>query len=431
MKNSNIDVFEHSTVSVASTREELYDENGRRIKISKDEFLALQKYHSKISSRFFILLHKKIKFKHYVGLIRVGNLNINILPKVDNLDVDEKKWHQVLTQMILFTKRFRHKRSTMSLLNKTNSSILDLYINEFYLEVEEVLRKGLRKSYSFKENNLTTVRGKILFNKDVVKNSTDKSKVYCRYQVYKNDNVLNYILFYAVNISLSMTNNKSLIDMGKSLLDLFPDINSHNLTDKLFESIIYNKNNSYYKNAINLAKLILQDTGLDLNKGDENVVSFLFDMNHLFEEFIYRMCKRSFGDDDFNVHRRGKRFWEQKLIKPDIVIENKKNRKTVVIDTKWKIPKDMKPSDADLKQIFIYNHYYSSPTSYLLYPSRDSSLGISIIPGRYKDYVLGAQKIQNSCSLGFIPINKNGELDIVGVQENLKSMINEGLSDAS
>lgn len=427
MKNKNIDVFEHSTISVATTKQELYNEDGKRIRITKDEFLALQNYHSRVSSSFFNLLHKKIKFNHYVGLIRVGNLNINILPKIDRIDVDKEKWHQILIQMILFTKRFRHKRSTMSLFKKTNSSIIDLYINEFYREVEEVLRKGLRKTYSFKDNNLATVKGRILFNKDVVKNSTDKSKVYCRYQVYRPDYALNYILFQAVNVSLGMTNNKSLIDTGRSLLELFPDINPYILSDKLFERIKYNRNNNYYKNSINLAKLILQDTGLDLNNGKENVVSFLFDMNQLFEEFMYKMCRRSFDENYYNVHRRGKKFWEQKLIKPDIVIENKRTKKTVVIDAKWKLPKDMKPSDADLKQIFIYNHYYSSPTSYLLYPSRDNNLGINIIPGRYRDYVHKGTKVQNSCFLSFMPINKNGELDIFGVEENLKLMINKEL----
>ena len=42
--------------------------------------------------------------------------------------------------------------------------------------------------------------------------------------------------------------------------------------------------------------------------------------------------------------------------------------KRLVIDTKWKVLKDNKPSDADLKQMFVYNLHYNTDLSILLYP---------------------------------------------------------------
>jgi 5-methylcytosine-specific restriction enzyme subunit McrC len=424
MKKNSINIFEYETLFVANSKEELFDEEGSRVKITLKEFNDLQRYHSRISSNFFDLSNKKVKFKHYVGLLRVGKLNINILPKIDKSETDTSKWHSVLIQMIMFTKSFRYKKSTMSLLKKTDNSILDLYIYEFYKEVEEILRQGLRKSYSFKDGNLSVVKGKILFNKDVIENSADKSKTYCRYQVYSPDNNMNYILKLAIRSSLSMTNSMELLEIGKNLLTMFPEIKKYPVNEKIFKKLTYNRNNSYYKDGISLAKLIIQDTGLDLSSGDENVVSFLFDMNQLFEEFMYKICKRAFKGDGFKVHRTGTRFWEKKLIKPDIVIENTEKKDTVIFDTKWKVPKDSKPSDADLKQIFVYNHYYESPISYLLYPSNKSCKDTEglVIPGDFKDYKSNGEEFRNSCYLGFMPISANGRLDTVGTQERVREM---------
>ena len=53
-------------------------------------------------------------------------------------------------------------------------------------------------------------------------------------------------------------------------------------------------------------------------------------------------------------------------MKPDIIL--KKGDETIIIDTKWKIPDGYIPADDDLKQMFVYNLYWSSYKSVLLYP---------------------------------------------------------------
>jgi 5-methylcytosine-specific restriction enzyme subunit McrC len=95
-------------------------------------------------------------------------------------------------------------------------------------------------------------------------------------------------------------------------------------------------------------------------------------MNDLWEEYIYRQIQRH------NIHnwkiepQEEKYFWKQtnttrkKSIKPDIVINS--DSKTIIIDTKWKLPEDNIPSDNDLKQMFVYNEYWDGITAILLYP---------------------------------------------------------------
>ena len=41
----------------------------------------------------------------------------------------------------------------------------------------------------------------------------------------------------------------------------------------------------------------------------------------------------------------------------------------MVIDTKWKCPNENAPSDADLKQMYVYHKFWSVDHTILLYPS--------------------------------------------------------------
>lgn len=97
----------------------------------------------------------------------------------------------------------------------------------------------------------------------------------------------------------------------------------------------------------------------------------MFDMNKLYEHYIFRKLKVLEHSPEFSVAKitgqTRKPFWETRGIKSDILIERVSGRR-IVIDTKWKILKEVKPSDDDLKQMFIYNLHYDSDLSILLYP---------------------------------------------------------------
>jgi len=96
----------------------------------------------------------------------------------------------------------------------------------------------------------------------------------------------------------------------------------------------------------------------------------MFDMNILYENYVYRKLKALQNDSDnpiIKVKEQNRTpFWETRGLRADIVVYTEDKR--LVIDTKWKVLKDNKPSDADLKQMFVYNLHYDTDLSILLYP---------------------------------------------------------------
>lgn len=75
-------------------------------------------------------------------------------------------------------------------------------------------------------------------------------------------------------------------------------------------------------------------------------------------------------------------FWKRKTIRPDILLEYVKNGqpKRIIVDTKWKVPPNGKPNDADLKQMFVYNVQFDASESVLLYPA---TVGSAFVSGSY------------------------------------------------
>ena len=361
-KPSNvIQVFEHHTLRVDDTSS-----------FRLSHFKALESYGYKTKEKYFAVGNRRIRFNNYVGVIQVKNLTIEVLPKADFEKVDDAskdKWHNALIDMLSVCKLIKLNAITNARLKLRSASILDLYYDLFLTETETIYKHGLRKNYRATEENLNKVKGKILFTNHIRKNAFHKERFYVSHQVFDADNTLNQILRKALLILKSIVHNPNFnVRINKLLLN-FENVSEKNITEKTFEKIRFDRNTERYRQAINLAKLIILRYSPDLKGGGENVLAIMFDMNLLYEDYIYRKLKAYQLSCDKNIEVTGQNrvsFWETRGLRADILV--KSESKSIVNDTKWKVLRDDKPSDADLKQMFVYNLHYDADLSILLYP---------------------------------------------------------------
>ena len=73
-----IQVFEHQTLRVGDLI------NG--VCFDEAAFKAMALYQEKQKVKYFNLVYNGVKFSHYVGIIQIGKLTLEILPKADNKD---------------------------------------------------------------------------------------------------------------------------------------------------------------------------------------------------------------------------------------------------------------------------------------------------------------------------------------------------------
>ena len=141
MNNPNkntITVFEHETIRTTNKGE---------CKISKPQLEALQKFNGNEGVPYFNLIHNGVKFCEYVGVLQVGQLTIEVLPKIDG-GGDENKghWKKILIDMLRKVSTFDVSVSSETNLKIKKNSILDLYIEAFLIQVEKLIHQGLIKN---------------------------------------------------------------------------------------------------------------------------------------------------------------------------------------------------------------------------------------------------------------------------------------------
>jgi len=362
--NKPIQVFEHQTLRIS--------EHG----FTSNHWAALGWYNEKHGGCFFTLTPKGVKFNQYVGVIQVGNITIEILPKISQTveKGDKAKWQKVLIDMLRecrWMKVYSHDKASLCF---KHNSILEAYLEFFLLECEGIVRAGLVKKYRSVDSNCTALKGKLLFGKHIQHNIVHKENFYTRHQVYDSENIFNQVLFKALQLIPSICQSPFLNDRVYSLLLSFPELDDIRVTASTFEKMVFNRKTLRYKEAIEIAAMLLLNYRPDISTGKNHVLAILFDMNDLWEEYIYRQLYKNRPADWIIQSQNSKLFWKfegnsyGKTIRPDIVIHHSGLDKKIVLDTKWKLPENNVPADADLKQMFVYNEYWTGRNALLVYP---------------------------------------------------------------
>lgn len=366
----------------------------------KHHFDAMVKFNELHQNKYFTIIHKGVHFGNYVGVIKIDGLTIEILPKADkNENADKNLWQNILLNMLKVCKHIQVESISETQLKKRYHSILDVYFELYLNEVERLLKKGLIKKYRKNLSNQNALKGKLLFAQNIQQNLTHKEHFYCEHQVYDKNHLLHQILLKGLLVLKTFISN-TLKDKLNRLLFEFQDFENINIQKEHFDKIIIDRKNHDYQKAIDIAKIIILNYSPSLNYGNDNLLTLLFDMNALWEEYIFRILQKHKTDEIEVSFQNSEKFWENKRIRPDIVL--KTEHETFVIDTKWKIIEANNPLDDDLKQMFVYNLHWKAEKTLLLYPKTnqiDSNFG-----------TFHFENLGKKCKLGFVDITNKSTI---------------------
>lgn len=352
----------------------------------------------------FSLIHNGVKFKQFVGVISVGDLQIEVLPKADKNAGDAEKniWESHLLEMLRVVYKLKVKLPSRADQQVKRSPVLDVLLDRFMDEVERIMHIGLVKAYRRVEDNRTALKGRLVMSKHIIKNIVHKERFYVEYTTYDRNHIFNRLLYKALRTIPAISASSYTHNRAKTLMFEFPELNDVVVTDALFSRLSYDRKTEDYREAIELSKLILLNymPNLTYQRGN-NVFALMFDMNKLWEEYVFVMLRRQLKDYTVSA-QDSKPFWcsskGTKPIRPDIVVMKDKEC-VAVLDTKWKCHDRNKPDPADLKQMYVYHDYWKTDRTALVYPGDYDD-----VKGRFikdeKETVVG-------CCMLFLPIKSD------------------------
>lgn len=383
-----IKVFEYELLSVGE-------------KLKERHLKALSNLNALHNDAYFGIRYKGVRFKNFVGVVQIDGLTIEILPKIDANESDKELWQQVLIEMLKTTKKLKVQKVGQANVTKQNIHLLDIYFEWFLTEVELLIRQGLIKQYYTQTNNVSALKGKLEFAGHLQKNLIHKERFYTTHQIYAKDHLIHQILSFALSIIENFSKGTYLYSRCKTIQLDFPEVKSLKINHTTFSRIKKSRKTAPYKTALEIARFIILNYAPNISSGDEKMLALLFDMNSLWEEYVLvKMKKEALKLEDTEVYgQSSKEFWQGITIRPDIVV--KKKDQVYVIDTKWKNIQNFKPSTQDLRQMYVYNDYWESVQSMLLYPAPKT-----IIPD-FKNF----KARDHQCAVGRLNIIENGKLN--------------------
>lgn len=278
----------------------------------------------------------------------------------------------------------------------------------FLQQVRYLMHTGLARQYRKDEGNSLALRGSLQLGQNIRHNLTHAERFYVRHTVYDRDHAHNAIL----RITLALISRIALLpairsDAASLLLD-FPECSEPRISEAFFDKLAYSRKTEAYRPAHGIARLLLLNYHPDIRSGAADVLALMFDMNLLWEKYVLNLLRRALHREAPGKYRligqTRTDFWKpadglMRVVKPDIVVVNADcpDKVILVLDTKWKLIPDNRPSDEDLKQMLVYNLFHGCASSALIYPGDATKQGIE---GDYQS------AHGTGCSLHFVQLIK-------------------------
>lgn len=384
---------------------------------------ALQAFYGERGVSYYSLIHNGVRFCEYVGVIQIGSYTIEVLPKTDK-NGDKRFWRDALIGMLKAVGDFNTDAPSSSALNLKANSILELYYELFVRETEYILYRGLVKQYRKADGNVSALKGSLQFSKHLQQNLVHQERFYVRHTTYDTQHLLHSILHKALRLLNRINQNPDLSSRIGALLLNFPEMLDVCVSEELFNRIQFNRKTESYQYAIKIARLLLLNYHPDLSRGQNDVLALMFDMNLLWERFVYVSLRNNKDVNTKIKAQNTKSFWKpnkgyKSSVRPDILIEHP-NGENVVLDTKWKNINNANPSVDDLRQMYVYSNYYNADNVALVYPGQD----YVIREGNYYDPNTNDLTNKN-CSVISLPVFKNNKNWQIEINNGIKYWIND------
>lgn len=352
---------------------------------------------------------KDLRATQYVGLMQLGDVSIQVLPKIDEypdseeISPDRRYASAASNLMVMLAYAYGIIINPLDLaeMETQQRSWFEWLTFLFASELMRQLQLGVHRAYVTQEEVLPLIKGRWDLSRQFTRHPILVNKFDIQYSDFSANTLLNRVFMAAVCQLLRMTresSNYQLLHAARAILISAGCFENVEVQNDYGEKIHFTRLDERFRTAYQLADLFLQGSGTNIFRGRQESYTLMFDMNVLFEKFVAGFLtrhKRSiFGSyaDEIKVlpqakHKRvhflsrmpnGKKIF---LLRPDILLFKGSSFNNsslgLIIDTKYKkldiIENSRGINEGDGYQMLAYSIAYQCPIVLLIYPQVGTS----------------------------------------------------------
>ncbi len=332
-------------------------------------------------------------YRHVVSLgrngkvLHVGNLvgafvlpcgaQVEIVPKVSPADPHPVAARLSLRRMWSYAMdlALRDHSQTADVEIERDLPIHEWLLRRFMTQATNLVAKGLRSQYLEEQDNLLTMRGRLLVGENIRRNAFAAHRFVCRFDEFSLNRPENRLIRSALDVVARETSKTETGKMALALRERMHEIPPSKNVSADLAAWRNDRTMFHYREIRQTCEWLLQRKSSTPVGGTKQAWGRVVRMNDVFERYVVRWLSENSGSG-FHVVGQGRGSHEGTMplataddgrntaihtMRPDMVLRGEPpcNKAIGVYDVKWKITDRSKPfSREDLYQLFSYAKHW-------------------------------------------------------------------------
>lgn len=329
----------------------------------------------------------QLRASSWIGSVALPGLTVRVLPKVEDLR----------NVLMMFGASAGLTDWQPTLVGYRQDDLVDAVADHALRTISAATRRGLVHGYRSTEERLPVIRGR-LDVQQLAGRPWDIWPAPCRYDDFTADIPENRVLLAAVTVLRRVVGHSETRRTIAELTQTFAGVGASQMPLMELDTVRLSPVNEHYGPALALSRLVLEGVGLTHAHGHHQAVTFLIDMNKLYERWIgAELTQRLWpeleveapGSTPLSKHPRV-------TMAPDLLFRQR-GKIVAVADVKYKLTDDGLGRTTDYYQLLAYATALELPAGLLIYCRADQA------PERVITVVGGGQRLHTQ------PVDLSGD----------------------